>query len=147
MANYSNFWNNVPGWEFSNWIWFSGWGKTTNKKSSMHMPQLLWWWKTVFKLLLSLFSKDKFYFQVFIMVILFKEMVLVRGYIFVMCQDVIKCMEKHLIYVLILDGTQVNDLLFVTGNTVVNDLLDQTNFRYIKLLILLFRFFYEYKNI
>jgi len=81
------------------------------------------------------------------MVILFKEMVLVRGYIFVMCQDVIKCMEKHLIYVLILDGTQVNDLLFVTGNTVVNDLLDQTNFRYIKLLILLFRFFYEYKNI
>lgn len=69
-------------------------------------------------------------------VILSIEMVLVRGYIFVMCQVVIKCMEKHLIYVLILDGTQVNDLLFVTGNTVVNDLLDQMNFRY-KIILLI----------
>lgn len=138
MANYSNRWNNVPGWEFSNWIWFSRWGKTTNKKSSMYMPQLLWWWKTVFKLLLLLFLKTKFYlyFFVFTIVILFIEMVLVRGYIFVMCQAVIKCMEKHLIYVLILDGTQVNGLLFVTGNTVVNDLLDQMNFRY-KIILLI----------
>lgn len=82
----------------------------------------------------------------FIIFILFKEMVLVRGYIFVMCQDVIKCMEKHLIYVLILDGTQVNDLLFVTGNTVVNDLLDQMNSRYkiINFTFLVFLRLYKY---
>lgn len=70
-------------------------------------------------------------------------MVLVREYISVMCQDVIKCMEKHLIYVLILDGTQVNDLLFVTGNTVVKDLLDQMNFRY-KIVYCTILVFYEY---
>jgi len=52
-------------------------------------------------------------------------------------------MEKHLIYVLILDGTQVNDLLFVTGNTVVKDLLDQMNFRY-KIVYCTILVFYEY---
>lgn len=75
-------------------------------------------------------KKNYFYLSVLIIVILFIVMVLVRGYIFVTYLVVIKCMEKHLIYVLILDGTRVNDLLFVTGNTVVNDLLDQMNFRY-----------------
>lgn len=68
--------------------------------------------------------------KAFIISILFTEIVLVRGCMFVMCRVAIKCMAKLLICVLILDGTQVNGHLFATGNTVENGLLDQMNYRY-----------------
>lgn len=64
-------------------------------------------------------------------------MVLVREYIFVMSRVAIKCMVRHLIYVLILDGIRVRDHSFVTGNIVVNDLHDQMNYRYTSLFIFL----------
>lgn len=127
MANYSNLWSNVPRREFSNRVWFSWWGKTTNKKSSLYMPQLLWRRKTVFKYLMIF--KSHTVLLVFIIVMLFIEMVLEKECIFAMCRVVIKCMAKHLIYVLISGGIRANDLLFAIGNTVVNGLLDLMNSR------------------
>lgn len=131
MANYSNLWTYVSRWKFSNWIRFPEWRKTTNKKSSLYLSELLRWRKTVlrwslFKLLHTFWTSA----HSNVMIILFVEMELAKGCIFVMFLDVIKCMVKLHICVLILDGTLASDLLFAIGNTVAKDSLDRTNFRY-----------------
>lgn len=72
----------------------------------------------------------RYSFLILTIVLFFVEIMLGRGCIFVMYLVVIKCMEKRLIYALILGGIRVNDPLFVIGRIVANVLLDQTNFRY-----------------